>query len=169
MSLTLPWKTLINIMPYEIVSRQYYKPLLYDVIEYPISEYEIENLPSSYISHFIRLEGFHKEETKNQLTFINLKYIKSIQSHNDWINSLSIFPSGNIISVSNDKSINTYDITLNILQNIPNTHDDSIIYVEIKDENNLILVLKIKILNYGLKKIINLKLIKLFKMHMKIK
>ena len=115
MSLTLPWKTLINIMPYEIVSRQYYKPLLYDVIEYPISEYEIENLPSSYISHFIRLEGFHKEETKNQLTFINLKYIKSIQSHNDWINSLSIFPSGNIISVSNDKSINTYDITLNIL------------------------------------------------------
>ena len=55
MSLTLPWKTLINIMPYEIVSSQYYKPLLYDVIEYPISEYEIENLPSSYISHFISI------------------------------------------------------------------------------------------------------------------
>ena len=55
MSLTLPWKTLINIMPYEMVSSNYYKPLLYDVIDYPISEYEIENLPPSYISHFISI------------------------------------------------------------------------------------------------------------------
>ena len=61
-----------------------------------------------------RLEGFHKYETKIQLTSCNLINIKSIQPHNKWINSLSCFPSGNIISVSHDKSINIYDINLNI-------------------------------------------------------
>ena len=85
-----------------------------------------------------RLEKFHKYETKIQLTSCNLTNIKSIQPHNNWINSISCFPSGNIITVSNDKSINIYDINLNILQNIKNAHDDSIIYVEIKDENNFI-------------------------------
>ncbi len=85
-----------------------------------------------------RLEGFHKEETKIQLTSSNLTNIFSIEPHKDWINSISCFPSGNIISVSNDKSINIYDINLNILQRIENAHDDAIIYVEIKDENNFI-------------------------------
>ena len=84
-----------------------------------------------------RLEGFHKYE-KEQLTSCNLKNIKSIQPHNKYINSLSCFPSGNIISVSNDESIIIYDINLNILQNIKNAHDDCIIYIEIKDENNFI-------------------------------
>ena len=70
-----------------------------------------------------RLEKFHKYETKIQLTSCNLTNIKSIQPHNDWINSISCFPSGNIITVSNDKSINIYDINLNILQNIKNAHD----------------------------------------------
>ena len=54
------------------------------------------------------------------------------------INSLSSFPSGNIISVSGDKSIIIYDIHLNILQNIQNAHDKAITYVEVKDENNFI-------------------------------
>ena len=85
-----------------------------------------------------RLEKFHKYETKIQLTSSNLRNCFSIQPHNDWINSISCFPSGNIITVSSDKSINIYDINLNILQNIKNAHDDSIIYVEIKDENNFI-------------------------------
>ena len=65
-----------------------------------------------------RLEGFHKEETKIQLTSCNLTNIKSIEPHKNWINSISCFPSGNIISVSSDKSINIYDINLNIVQNI---------------------------------------------------
>ena len=81
-----------------------------------------------------KLERFHKGESKNN----NLTYICSIQSHNSFITSVSIFPSGNIISVSSDKSINIYDINLNILQRIENAHDDSIIYVEIKDESNFI-------------------------------
>ena len=75
---------------------------------------------------------------KIQLKSCNLKNITSIRCHNDWVNSVSTFPSGNIISASGDKSIIIYDIHFNILQNIPNAHDRSITYVEIKDENNFI-------------------------------
>ena len=50
-----------------------------------------------------RLEGFHKDETKIQSTSSNLTNIFSIQSHNDYIGSISCFLSGNIISVSDDK------------------------------------------------------------------
>ena len=53
-----------------------------------------------------RLEGFHKNETKIQLTSCNLTNIFSIQPHKNIINSVSTFPSGNIISVSRDKSYN---------------------------------------------------------------
>ena len=85
------------------------------------------------------LEKLHllKDENK-QLKICNLKNINIIHSHKDWINSVSIFPSGNIISTSNDKSIIIYDIHFNILQNIQNAHDNSINYVEIKDENNFV-------------------------------
>ena len=61
---------------------------------------------------------------KIQLTKCNLKNINSIQPHKHWIMSVSTFPSGNIISVSFDKSIIIYDIHLNILQNIQNAHKD---------------------------------------------
>ena len=64
--------------------------------------------------------------------------IKLIKTHNENITSLSIFPSANLISVSSDKSIKIFDINLNVLQNIQNTHDDWILYVDIKDENNII-------------------------------
>ena len=59
-----------------------------------------------------KLEGFHniKDKHKIQLKNCNLKNITSIHCHNDWITSVSIFPSGNIISTSNDKSIIIYDI-----------------------------------------------------------
>ena len=64
--------------------------------------------------------------------------IKLIKAHNESITSLSIFPSGNLISVSSDKSIKIFDINFNVLQNIQNAHDDSILYVDIKDENNFV-------------------------------
>ena len=76
----------------------------------------------------------HKKKSTNYI----LKYINSIKPHKSYINSVSIFPSGNIISVSEDKSIKIYDIHLNELQTIENAHNDSIINVEIKDENNFI-------------------------------
>jgi len=75
---------------------------------------------------------------KIQLTKSNLQNINSIQPHKDSIESVSTFPSGNIISVSVDQSIIIYDIHLNILQNIHNAHNNIITYVEIKDENNFI-------------------------------
>jgi len=79
-----------------------------------------------------------KDIIKIQLRKCNLQNINSIKTHKDCINSVSIFPSGNIISVSNDKSIIIYDINLNILQNIQNAHNDYINYVEVIDENNFI-------------------------------
>ena len=64
--------------------------------------------------------------------------INSINPHKKSISSLSNFPLGNIISVSFDKSIKIYDNNLNIIQNISNAHDNFIIYVSIKDENNFV-------------------------------
>ena len=84
------------------------------------------------------LEGYHKHKYKIQLTKCNFKNIRSIETHKDYIKCISIFPSGNIISVSSDKSIIIYDNNLNILQNIQNAHNEVINYVEVKDENNFI-------------------------------
>ena len=87
-----------------------------------------------------KIQKLEKQLNKNkiQLTHCNLKQINSISPHNDTINDLISFPSGNIISVSFDKSIKIYDNKFNIIQNISNAHDDYIIDVSIKDENNFI-------------------------------
>ena len=67
-----------------------------------------------------------------------LKNIKSFKMHKYSVNKVSIFNSGNIISVSEDKSIKIYDNHFNLLQDIQNAHNKSIFYVDIKDENNFI-------------------------------
>ena len=73
----------------------------------------------------------------NQSNNIKLKKIFKINFHEDWIRSVHIFPSGNIISVSDDKSINIFDgSTYKIIQNIPYAHTHYIINLSIKDENN---------------------------------
>ena len=77
-----------------------------------------------------------KELFKNVIP--NLKIINSINAHENLINSVSIFPSGKIISVSHDKSIKIYDCKFNLLQIIKNAHDNYIIYVNIQNENNFI-------------------------------
>ena len=89
-----------------------------------ISNKEIENKKEEKIIYDIKL--------------LNLSKIKSIQPHNKSITSMSTFPSGNIISVSVDKSIIIYDINLNILQTIQNAHNNLISYAEIIDDNNFI-------------------------------
>ena len=68
----------------------------------------------------------------------NLKNIKSFKMHKYSVNKVSTFNSGNIISVSEDKSIKIYDNNFNLLQDIQNAHNNSIFYVDIKDENNFI-------------------------------
>ena len=100
------------------------------------SNIELNLQNKNIISNEMKLEGFHcvkKDKHKIQLKSCNLKNITSIHCHNASITSVSIFPSGNIISTSDDKSIIIYDILFNILQNIPNAHDSCIGYVEIKD------------------------------------
>ena len=80
----------------------------------------------------------NKEINDKYLNISSLKKINTINDHNDWINYVSTFPLGNIISVSYDKSIKIYDINFNILQNIKNAHNDVIFNVDIKDENNFV-------------------------------
>ena len=64
---------------------------------------------------------------KNEIRLmLNLK--KSIKPHNKKITSLSIFPSGKIISISYDKSIKIYNSNFIIIQNITEAHKNEIIY-----------------------------------------
>ena len=64
MSFNFPWKTIQTLKPYEIATSNYYKPLLNDMIEYKISEYEVENLPPSYIIHFISVLQYFCQNKK---------------------------------------------------------------------------------------------------------
>ncbi len=80
----------------------------------------------------------YSNSNSTQLTNCNLKQINSINPHYDSIKVISKLPSGNLISVSNDKSIKIYDNKLNIIQSIINAHDDYINDIDIKDENNFI-------------------------------
>ena len=80
-----------------------------------------------------------KENTKmNKKINLNLfENIKTISYH-DSINSIAIFPSGNIVSVSNDSNIIIYDNNFIEIQTIINAHLNSIIYISIKDEYNFV-------------------------------
>ena len=83
-----------------------------------------------------------------------LKKIKVIKQHSDWIKSVKIFPSGNIISVSDDETINIYNKnTYELIQKIKNAHLDDIIYIDIKDENNFVTCSYDKTIKTWIKKI----------------
>ena len=80
-----------------------------------------------------------KEKSNSFKLKNNFQNIISINVHNYSINSVKIFPSGKIISVSNDKSIKIFDgKTFKILQNIKNAHNNWIFYVEVLNENKFI-------------------------------
>ena len=76
-----------------------------------------------------------KENEKYNFT---IQPIFNFHFHSNTVNSISIFPSGKIISVSTDKSIKIYNENFIIEQNIENAHNDTIYYVCIKDENNFV-------------------------------
>ena len=84
---------------------------------------------------FNELEKLKNEKTNNNLIFHN---IKTIKAHNDWVTSVSIFPSGKIISVSKDRTIKIWDENFNIIQTIENEHSNKIDYISIKNEDNFI-------------------------------
>jgi hypothetical protein len=52
-----------------------------------------------------KVDNLEKISLKKKIKAISLviNHIKSINIHDDWVRSISLFPSGNIISVSNDK------------------------------------------------------------------
>ena len=97
--------------------------------EKKLSEYE--NKLNEMVKRIENLE-------KNKYIISDLQIKKSIKAHKNFINSISVFPSGNIVSVSTDKSIKIYDKDFQILQKIENAHIEAIVYVDILDENNFI-------------------------------
>ena len=64
------------------------------------------------------------------------KLIKKLNIHNDIIISILIFPSGNLISLSNDKSIKIWDNQFNLLHCIE--EENPISFIDIKNDNNYI-------------------------------
>ena len=80
---------------------------------------------------------FRKKQSINENKKLFLIKSKEITEHKEWICSMNIFPSGNLISVSRDKSIKIYN-NLEIIQDIENAHNSDINYIEIIDENNFI-------------------------------
>jgi WD40 repeat protein len=74
----------------------------------------------------------------NNNSNFKLTKIENKKIHDDYINSISLFPSGKIISVSADKSIKIWTNNFNLLQVIPNAHIFSIINIEIINEQNFI-------------------------------
>ena len=65
-----------------------------------------------------------------------LKSEKKISAHSDAVENISIFPSGNLVSVSFDQSIVIYNENFEIIQKIKDAHDSLIWDVQIKDEEN---------------------------------
>ena len=130
------------------------------------SIYENEN-DNNFKNYFIKCLNDIKKNTEldtinNELKKLDnfyylinsdLKQIKSIESHEEKINYASYFPTGNIISISNDKSIKIYNPKLEIIQIIKIEY--SISYLSIKDENNFSICFDKNILIYIKKEINN--------------
>ena len=95
----------------------------------------------NYLNEKIRF--VHKEYKEfllfqKKFPFHNLEFnqINASNKISKQVNSMSIFPNNDIISVHSDKSIKIYDINFNIIQDIKNAHFDAIAYVYVKDEKN---------------------------------
>ena len=76
----------------------------------------------------------NKKKEKNK---INLHNVYTIP-HQLSITSISVFPSGNFISVSENKSIYIYNSQFEKIKEINNGHENGIYYVNVKDENNFV-------------------------------
>ena len=79
----------------------------------------------------------NKEKKKENKDLFNVKS-KIKCELNNYINTVSIFPNGNIISGSIDQTINIYDNNLNIIQNIKEGYSGSVFCIDIKDDNNFV-------------------------------
>ena len=104
-------------------------------------------------SNINKLNNNINQSEINESKINYLKYISSIKEHKDWIKSVKILPSANIISVSDDKSIKIFNgLNYKIIQNIENAHKNSIINLFIKDENNFATFSDDRCINIWIKK-----------------
>ena len=107
---------------------------------------EIDDLKEELLLYKKKLEEIEKKivqienRKKIQLETCNLHLLNTLENtHSKLITSIQVFPCGNFISVSKDKSIGIYDnIHFTQLQKIPNAHNKGIAYVSIKDDFNFI-------------------------------
>ena len=76
---------------------------------------------------------------ENNIPNEHLKLEKTIKDiHSGRINVVDYFPCGNLISVSDDFSINIYDGKFNVIQKISEAHNHGITFVNVKDDNNFV-------------------------------
>ena len=85
----------------------------------------------------------------------NLFQLYQIIPHKEQINSISIFPNGNIISVSRDRSIQIYDSNFLLIQKISEAHKETIANLYIKNDNFFITCSKDRSINFWKKQNIN--------------
>ena len=85
----------------------------------------------------------------------NLFQLYQIIPHKEQINSISIFPNGNIISVSRDRSIQIYDSNFLLIQKISEAPKETIANLYIKNDNFFITCSKDRSLNFWKKQNIN--------------
>ena len=114
----------------------------------------LNSIDKLFLEEFDNLEKISLKKKIKPISLV-INHIKSINIHDDWVRSISLFPSGNIISVSNDKSIKIYNMDFNIIQIILNAHEKGILYVHIINENNFITCSKDKSIKFWIKKKIN--------------
>jgi WD40 repeat protein len=130
---------IINLKKIELIENGNYLKIIFISINYNNLNIELI-LDKKVLDDIKRINTINyiikqEKNTKTQFLNINLEKIKSITAHNDIISSISLFPIGNLVSVSTDKSIKIWDKNLNFIQLIKNAHDDYIYYVNVKDDN----------------------------------
>ena len=130
---------IINLKKIELIENGNYLKIIFISINYNNLNIELI-LDKKVLDDIKRINTINyiikqEKNTKTQFLNINLEKIKSITAHNDIISSISLFPIGNLVSVSTDKSIKIWDKNLNFIQLIKNAHDDYIYYVNFKDDN----------------------------------
>ena len=82
---------------------------------------------------------FETEKQNNPTINTNLEFKKTLNAHESGITSINFFPSGDLISVSYDKSIKFWSKNdFQLTNKIQNAHEKNINYVYIKDSNNFI-------------------------------
>ena len=105
-------------------------------ITYEEKEETLKIILTSYNKRVLEL-SLNKLQIIRNVNNLNLILVQKIEAHNHRVSCVSIFPSGNIISVSCDKTIKIWDkINYNNIQCIEDAHDDYINYISVKDDNN---------------------------------